>query len=112
MLFKDLSLARTLFPVWTWRTACDRPASLRLQKGPEVMVGEIGAPTEGLWWHSDERPKLIVFRGWPTGFRGPGERGYHDENTAWREDEAMVQQYIELVQLPTSDKLPPTVTEY
>lgn len=112
MIFTDLKLAESLFPVWTWRTECDRPASLRLQKGPEVTIGEIGAPVDGLWWHADDQPKLVILRGWPRGFRGPGERGYCCENVAWREDEGMVREYVELTLLPTADKLPPAVTEY
>jgi len=114
MIFFDLKLAADFFPVWTWRTQCNRPASLRLQKGPEVTIGAIGAPVDGLWWHNDDQPKLVILRGWPAGFIGPGQRSYPDkynypyssECGPWYKDRNMVEEYIGLISLPGSDSLP------
>lgn len=111
MKFTNLERAATFFPVWVWRTECDRPASLRIQKGPEVTVGEIGAKVDGLWWHADDQLKLVIQRGYPNGFDGLISRRCVDEYSPWENDGGLVRELIDLIPLPSANKLPPFVTE-
>lgn len=107
MIIRDLKREPEWGVIWSWRTSDDRPAAYRHDhKGPEVVIGVKGGPTQDLWWHSGpecdprHQARVIIDRGntpscWEKDSKGRYRWMKHEE------DEAHMRAFIESIELPT-----------
>jgi hypothetical protein len=111
MIIRDLKREPEWGTIWSWRTQDDRPAAYRHNnKGPEVVVGVKGGPTNGLWHHTgpecdpSHQARLIIDRDGGPKPRLSKDWFKKDEQGFWHrydEDEPFIRAYIESIELPT-----------